>query len=580
MAAALVCAHCRATISESPQATLPAVCPQCGEPCVGVNGRQDSSPLPLTVAPTQSNTSDNATRLGDQHAAATISLPQIPGFDVLEELGRGGMGVVYRARQIGLNRIVAIKMILSGEHAGSQERERFRTEAEAIARLQHPNIVQIYEIGDHSGTPFVVLEFCDGGSLIARLRGTPLAAGEAAEIVEALARGMHHAHQHGIVHRDLKPGNILLAGIRNQESGVRNQESGIRGQGSRIKDGALTPDSSLLTPVPKITDFGLAKKLDSDLGQTKTGVIMGTPSYMSPEQASGRKDIGPAADIYSLGVILYECLTGRPPFRAANEVETISQVLERTPPPLRLLNPNLPHDLETICLKCLQKDPAKRYASASELADDIERWRNGESIHARSFNLLDMVGSSLSRSQYDLQFATWGSMLLWFALIIFLGTIATSVVLWAELPNKVAWVAGLHALKFVVMGVLFLCNRKKGIWPSTTAERQLWVLLGGFVATCTLIGLSDQLLSTPEHPHEPMLMYPRFSIVSGLIFLVLGSSYWGKCYLFGIAFWLLALGMSVWPRFAAAEFGMMWTVALLVIGLHLLRLSAPEENKR
>ncbi|HEV3145055.1 MAG TPA: serine/threonine-protein kinase, partial [Gemmataceae bacterium] len=337
------------------------------------------------------------------------------------------MGVVYKARQVGLCRLVAIKMILSGEHAGGQDRERFRTEAEAIARLQHPNIVQIYEIGDHNGTPFVVLEFCDGGSLTQKLRGTPLPAGEAAELTEALARGMQHAHQHGIIHRDLKPGNILL---------LSDKET--RRQGD--KESSLSPclPVSLSAMTPKITDFGLAKKLDRAQGQTKTGAIMGTPSYMSPEQASGRKDIGPATDSYSLGAILYECLTGRPPFRAATELDTIFQVLEHEPVPPHLLNHHVPHDLQTVCMKCLQKDPSKRYTSAGELADDLQRWQNGETIHARSFNLLDMVSSSLSRSQYDQQFAAWGSMLLWFALVIFVGTVATSVVLWAEPPGKVA----------------------------------------------------------------------------------------------------------------------------------------------
>jgi WD40 repeat protein/tRNA A-37 threonylcarbamoyl transferase component Bud32 len=274
----------------------------------------------------------------------------IPGYEVLGELGRGGMGVVYKARQAKLNRVVALKMILSGAHAGSAERQRFLTEAEAVARLQHPNIVQIHEIGEADGYPFFSLEFCPGGSLAARLNGTPLPPAEAAPLVEALARAVQAAHQAGVVHRDLKPANVLL-----------------------LSDGT-----------PKITDFGLAKKLDDASGQTASGAIMGTPSYMAPEQAEGKsKEIGPAADVYALGAVLYELLTGRPPFRAATPLDTVLQVISEEPVPPSRLVAKLPRDLETICLKCLHKEPRKRYASAAELADDLQRFQKGEPIRAR-----------------------------------------------------------------------------------------------------------------------------------------------------------------------------------------------------
>ncbi|HLW66554.1 MAG TPA: bifunctional serine/threonine protein kinase/MFS transporter [Gemmataceae bacterium] len=572
MAEALTCAHCRAMIAASPQATLPAVCPQCGKPYFtseagGIGFAITPTPMPAAIPPTREDVSAQPTRPKQVAATNIHARPQIPGFDVLEELGRGGMGVVYKARQVGLNRLVAIKMILGGEHAGEQDRERFRTEAEAIARLQHPNIVQIYEIGDHHGTPFVVLEFCDDGSLSHKLRGTPLPAAEAAEIIEALASGMQHAHQHGIIHRDLKPGNILLSRLAQVSGGV------VSGEWSEKDTRPTTHHSPLTFHQPKITDFGLAKKLDAAEGQTRTGAIMGTPSYMSPEQAAGRKDIGPAADIYSLGALLYECLTGRPPFRAHNELETITQVLERAPLPPHLLNPNVPHDLETICLKCLQKDPAKRYASAGELADDLQRWRNGESIHARSFNLLEMVASNLRRSQYDVQFAAWGSMLLGFAMVLLVGTAATSMVLALEWHHEVQWIWGIHVIMLVVMSVIFFFSRKEGFWPTTTAERQLWVLLGGFVGTCLILGVSDWLLATEARPHHPLAMYPRFAVVSGFLFLVLASSYWGECYIFGGLFWALAVLMSFYPKWSAVEFGLLWTAALLVIGLHLRRMS-------
>jgi hypothetical protein len=271
-------------------------------------------------------------------------------YEVLEELGRGGMGVVYKARQVSLNRVVALKQILAGAHAGPADLTRFRAEAEAVARLQHPNIVQVFEVGEHQGRPFLSLEFCGGGNLAKKLNGTPLPPKEAARLVETLGRAVHAAHQRQVIHRDLKPANVLLT-----------------------EEGA-----------PKITDFGLAKKVDSAEGLTLSGVPMGTYSYMPPEQAEGKwKEVGPAADVYALGAILYECLTGRPPFKAATLKETLRQVVHDDPVSPRQLQPKTPCDLETICLKCLRKEPAKRYASALELAEDLRRFQDGKPIKAR-----------------------------------------------------------------------------------------------------------------------------------------------------------------------------------------------------
>jgi WD40 repeat protein len=282
--------------------------------------------------------------------AAPGPLPDVPGYEVLGELGRGGMGVVYRARQKALNRVVALKMILSGAHAGPEERQRFLREAEAVARLQHPNIVQIHEVGEADGHPFFSLEFCPGGSLAARLNGTPLPPAQAAPLAEALARAVQAAHDAGVVHRDLKPANVLL-----------------------MADGT-----------PKVTDFGLAKKLDGEAGQTASGAILGTPSYMAPEQAAGESGkVGPPADVYALGAVLYESLTGRPPFKAATPVDTLLQVISQEPVPPGRLVARLPRDLETICLKCLHKEPHKRYASALALAGDLRRFREGRPITAR-----------------------------------------------------------------------------------------------------------------------------------------------------------------------------------------------------
>jgi serine/threonine protein kinase/WD40 repeat protein len=272
----------------------------------------------------------------------------VPGYEILGELGRGGMGVVYRARQQNLvGRLVALKMLLPDSGAGPEELARFRREAEAVAALRQVNFVHIYDIGEREGRPYFVLEFVDGGSLSQRLAGRPLPPGEAAQLAETLARAMHAAHECGIVHRDLKPTNILL-----------------------MADGT-----------PKIADFGLAKKLDAVGEQTRTGTVMGSPSYMAPEQALGRTHaIGPATDVYALGTILYEALTGRPPFKAASVFETLNDVVSRPPVPPCRLQPGIPADLESICLRCLQKDPAQRYASAADLAEDLRRVRTGRPL--------------------------------------------------------------------------------------------------------------------------------------------------------------------------------------------------------
>ncbi len=305
----------------------------------------------------------------------TLENVSLPGYDILEELGRGGMGVVYKARDRRLQRLVALKMVLAGAHVGAVGLARFRAEAEAVAKLSHSNIVQIYETGEHEGRPYFALELVDGGSLDQKILESPASPRAAASFIETLARTMAVAHERGIVHRDLKPANILLARIGSQSSIVRNREA---------DSNSLPADHWARSTIPKIADFGLAKQVDDDSSQTKSGTIMGTPSYMAPEQASGKnREIGPAADIYSLGAILYELLVGRPPFKAGNPIDTIRQVIEQEPIPPRQLEPRVPHDLETICLKCLEKDQERRFSSATELADDLRRFVEGDPIRAR-----------------------------------------------------------------------------------------------------------------------------------------------------------------------------------------------------
>jgi WD40 repeat protein/serine/threonine protein kinase len=290
--------------------------------------------------------------------------PALPGYEILEELGRGGMGVVYKARQLKANRIVALKMILAPVHSSLEHKVRFKIEAELCARLHHPNIVQIHQVDEHDGLPFFSLEFCAGGPLNERLKGRSLPWRKSAELAETLARAVQHAHSRGVVHRDLKPANVLLT---------------TEGE-------------------PKIADFGLAKWLDADCQISRQGQILGTPCYMSPEQASGEVNkIGPATDVYALGAILYEFLTGRPPFDGATWEKTLEQVRTQEPVAPGRLQPKVPRDLEIICLKCLHKESARRYASAGELADRLRMFLDGKPIPDRPVSSLERVGKWAKR---------------------------------------------------------------------------------------------------------------------------------------------------------------------------------------
>jgi WD40 repeat protein len=307
--------------------------------------------------------------------------PVVGDYELLEVLGRGGMGVVFRARQRSLDRLVALKMIQGAADADAEGRRRFRAEAEALARLQHPNIVQIYEVGEQDGTPFFSLEYVAGGNLQEHLAGRPQPPATAAGLVRTLALAVHYAHERGIVHRDLKPANILL-----QKTEVRSQKSEDRRQ--KVDAGDRRPSPSDLCPLtsvlcPKVSDFGLAKHLAGAANLTRSGDVLGTPCYMAPEQANGGNRVGPAADLYALGAILYELLTGRPPFLADSALETLNQILQLDPTPPSRWQPGVPRDLETICLKCLEKEPGRRYASGQELADDLGRYLDGQPIAAR-----------------------------------------------------------------------------------------------------------------------------------------------------------------------------------------------------
>jgi hypothetical protein len=361
-----------------------------------------------------------------------------------------------------------------------------------------------------------------------------------------VAGAVHHAHQHGILHRDLKPSNILL-------------------------------DAE---DEPHVTDFGLAKRLGGSSGQTRSGAILGTPSYMAPEQAAGKvRELGPPCDVYGLGAVLYELLTGRPPFQSDTPLDTLMHVLDREPVPPRLLNPKVDRDLETICLKCLEKDPRRRYASAEDLAEDLDRYLSGEAIGARSFNMLDRLLSTLERSQHDVDFHSWSTMLLSFAPIVLVSHLATFLLVEKELPGGWAW---LHWLprggQFVIMVGMFLWqNRRRTLLPTNPAERQLWSLVLGYMAAYGVSVLVYRMLLdqglhiSGKRQFDELIRYPSSAVMSGLVFFIMGSSYWGRCYAIGTVFFGLAMLMPLNLAWAPLEFGVMWAATLVFIGWHLRR---------
>jgi serine/threonine-protein kinase len=464
-------------------------------------------------------------------------------YVLLGELGRGGMGVVYKAFEPDLGRHVAVKMILSGALSGAGDLHRFHAEASAAARLQHPHIVKVHRVGVHEGRHFFSMDYIAGTSLAHKLADGPLPGKVAARYLVTVTRAIQHAHDQGILHRDLKPGNILLD--------ERDE--------------------------PHVTDFGLAKQMSGDDGQTRTGALLGTPSYMAPEQASGSKALTTAVDVYGLGALLYELLTARPPFRGESALDTVMQVLENDPVPPRLLNPRVDRDLETICLKCLAKRPRDRYASAAELADDLQRYLDGDSVQARSLNMIDYLSRTLERSQFDIEFRAYGNLMLVFAAIVAITHVGKHFLMVTHQSYPLILLArvGQFALLF---GALWLQRpRGRGLLPGTAAERLLWSVWLGYIAACFLASEVTRQLSGLDALYEGKY-YPYYALFTGIAFFVLGSSYWGRLYAVGTAFFALALVMVVDTRWATLEFGALWTVTLCLIGVRLRRLGREKEE--
>ncbi|MBA4192697.1 MAG: serine/threonine protein kinase [Planctomycetaceae bacterium] len=495
-----------------------------------------TDPVSADEVPTVPGSHENRVDRRTGHEPAVI-----PGYEVLGELGRGGMGVVYRARQVGANREVALKVVLTGSHASPTEVARFRTEAEAVARLQHPHVVAVFEVGEHDGRPFYSMELCPGDTLAKAVSDGPFDPRVAANTVLKVARGVAAAHDAGVIHRDLKPGNVLL-----------------------------TADGE-----PKVADFGLAKRLDagSDAGLTRTGVIVGTPSYMPPEQAAGVREIGPAADIYSLGAVLYELLTGRPPFRGPTATDTILLVVTEDPVPPRVVRPDVPRDLDAVVLRCLEKDPARRYRTAATLADDIQRFLDGDPVSAARSGVVGRLAGAIDRVQPHERFASYGSLLLALAPVMLFPEVWNTLALESNWPAA-AVMGGRAVQAFAFLG-LIAYFRGRDLWPRGPAERQLWAVWGGYFLACFGYGLSGWAMIGMAH-HEVGKFYPGFACLTALAFFSLAANFWGYCGVIGAGFLALAFAMLAHLPLAPLAFGTAWAVVLVVVGQRLRRLGRVE----
>jgi serine/threonine-protein kinase len=457
-------------------------------------------------------------------------LPRRVGdYELVVELGRGGMGVVYQARQVSLDRMVALKMVLRGATASAGDLARFRAEAEAVARLDHPGIVPVYEVGELDGQPYFSMKFVAGTTLARRLAEGPLPPREAAEMLAPVCRAIHFAHKQGVLHRDLKPSNILID----------------------------------LDGRPHVTDFGLAKRLSDDealTALTHSGAIVGTPSYMAPEQAAAaRGEIGPASDVYSLGAILYAMLTGRPPFQAASAVDTVLMVLEQEPLPPRLLNAKADRDLEMISLMALQKPAELRYPSALAMAEDLEAYLAGEPVAARSGGFSQVMARLFRETHHATVLRNWGLLWMWHSVVLLAICVATNVMAWRGVdwrwPYLALWAGGL-----AVWAPIFWALRYR-TGPVTAIERQIAHVWGASVISSILLFFVEWVMG------EPVLrLAPVLGLTSGMVFLVKAAMLNGVFYLQAGALFLTALAMAQWPSVAHTIFGVVSALCFFVPG--------------
>lgn len=484
-------------------------------------------------------------------------IPHVAGYEILDVIGHGGMGIVYKAKQLGLNRLVALKMILTGQAATATERARFLTEAQAVAHLAHPNIVQVFEVGQTGSHAYLAMEYLTEGSLASRLDDRGLDPKFAAELLLPLADAVAHAHAHGIVHRDLKPANILLA-PRVSEANTNTGRIGI-------------------PFVPKVADFGLAKRLDAEQGYTQTGAVLGSPSYMPPEQAIGATDIGPAADVYGLGAVLYELLTGRPPFRGASFVETLDMVRHSEVIPPRQFRALIPRDLEVICLKCLHKDPARRYPTASELVADLQCYLAGEQISAKADGLGSQIVRLFGHTDLDHRAADFARTVVWLA-PLGIGTQTIAYLGWHSSVYYPQIVLGSLLICLAIMITVLLGTNQNWVRELPTSQRRhhrtTWI--SNFVA-CALIIFVISWTIKPDHPSELMVMIPLMVTLTGTSILS-AASFAGWMYISGYVFYATAILMTLDLSLAGLELGVLMTANVLYQSWCMRRLDRSDRN--
>jgi hypothetical protein len=459
-------------------------------------------------------------------------LPAMFGdYELLEEIGRGGMGVVYRAVQKSLGRTVAIKMLLRRDLASPADLSRFRSEAEAAARLDHPGIVSIFEVGEFDGHPFYSMQLVEGTTLAKRLLQGPLPAREAAALLAKVADAVQVAHTRGVLHRDLKPSNILI------DAGGE----------------------------PHVSDFGLAKRLEAEESVTHTGAILGTPCYMSPEQAAGsRGDVGPTSDVWSLGAILYQMLTGRPPFQASSPMDTLLAVLESDPPVPRSIDRQVDRDLEMIALKSLQKPQELRYGSAAELAADLRAFLAGEPVAARHGGFADMFARLFRETHHAVVLENWGLLWMWHSVVILALCVTTDVLAWQGVttrwPYLILWAGGL-----ALWAPIFWALRQRS-GPVTAVERQIAHIWGGSVIASVMLFWVEALLDLPVLTLSPVL-----ALLAGLIFFAKAGILSGAFYIQAAVLFATALVMCVARDISHVIFGVVSGICFFVPGLKYFR---------
>ncbi|NOZ40520.1 MAG: serine/threonine protein kinase [Planctomycetes bacterium] len=473
--------------------------------------------------------------------------PKLGDFELLEEIGRGGMGVVYRARQQSLDREVALKLILHGSLASPADQARFQAEVAAVAQLEHSHIVPIYEVGSDQGWQYFGMKLIEGQTLSQRIASGPLPEREAAQLVMHIAQAIQYAHERGVIHRDLKPANIL-----------------IDRQGE-----------------PHVTDFGLAKRTTAGASLTETGAILGTPSYMAPEQASGgRGDVGPLSDVYSLGAILYALVTGRPPFQGPSPVDTLMMVLEQDLLPPRLLNRQVSRDLEMIVLRCLQKPPELRYHSAAELARDLEAFLGGESILARSGRFTDVVARVFRETHHATVLENWGLLWMWHAAVLLVLCLVTN---WLQLQQGRWPATRTHWLYLALWGgglaiwapIFWAVRHRAG--PVTAVERQIAHAWGGSIISVVLLFVVEAIMGLPVLTLSPVL-----GLISGTVFvmkagILAGTFYVHAAALFAVSAVMAYLQHAQWP-YGLSLFGVVSAATFFLPGWKYYRQSQRNRN--